>query len=347
MIDRSERQMRSYIAEIPDGTYSAARTSSTTTASWTSRSRIALTHHGRGRRDASRLHRHVGATRRARSTSRATPTLSTCLRRAQAHLSRRAGERRHLPAVPLHGSGRQHARGDLPDAGRRATSSRSGASSTSSSGRWRRRSPTGRPAAFFGTTGVATVSGTHPRTSAYFVGVFPYPGGYGALARERRPRQRQPAAVDGELHVARAVGAPLPDPLRAFRAPRGFRRRGLASRRLRHDLRDLQPAPTASSRCSATARRRSPFGVAGGGPAAPNSVEFTHRQPAPGRRSSAASRRSRSLRDGDRIRVASPGGGGFGDPLTRDLEAVEQDLNFGYISREHGRARLWRRRRRG
>jgi N-methylhydantoinase B len=35
------------------------------------------------------------------------------------------------------------------------------------------------PAASFGTTGVATVSGRHPITGRYFVGVFPYPGGYG------------------------------------------------------------------------------------------------------------------------------------------------------------------------
>ena len=35
------------------------------------------------------------------------------------------------------------------------------------------------PAAFFGTTGVVTVSGTHPLSKQYFVGVFPYPGGYG------------------------------------------------------------------------------------------------------------------------------------------------------------------------
>jgi N-methylhydantoinase B len=37
---------------------------------------------------------------------------------------------------------------------------------------------------------------------------------------------------------------------------------------------------------------------------------------------------------GDAIVVASPGGGGFGDPLERDVEAVERDLNLGYISRE-------------
>jgi len=32
------------------------------------------------------------------------------------------------------------------------------------------------PAASFGTTGVTTVGGRHPRTGRYYVAVFPYPG---------------------------------------------------------------------------------------------------------------------------------------------------------------------------
>ncbi len=40
------------------------------------------------------------------------------------------------------------------------------------------------------------------------------------------------------------------------------------------------------------------------------------------------------FKPGDAIRAASPGGGGYGDPLTRDLAAVERDLNRGYVSRE-------------
>ena len=37
------------------------------------------------------------------------------------------------------------------------------------------------------------------------------------------------------------------------------------------------------------------------------------------------------LKKGDQIRLASPGGGGFGDPLERHLEDVEEDLNQGLI----------------
>ena len=39
------------------------------------------------------------------------------------------------------------------------------------------------------------------------------------------------------------------------------------------------------------------------------------------------------MSDGDSIRLASPGGGGFGNPLERELAMVERDLNRGYIGR--------------
>ena len=39
------------------------------------------------------------------------------------------------------------------------------------------------------------------------------------------------------------------------------------------------------------------------------------------------------LHEGDGLHACSPGGGGFGDPLERDVAAVEHDLNLGYVSR--------------
>ena len=41
-----------------------------------------------------------------------------------------------------------------------------------------------------------------------------------------------------------------------------------------------------------------------------------------------------ALRPGDGVRACSPGGGGFGDSLTRDIADVERDLNLGYVSRK-------------
>lgn len=43
------------------------------------------------------------------------------------------------------------------------------------------------------------------------------------------------------------------------------------------------------------------------------------------------------LADGDRFRVETPGGGGFGDPKTRDAVRVVADVNEGYVSIEAAR----------
>jgi N-methylhydantoinase B len=75
-----------------------------------------------------------------------------------------------------------------------------------------------------------------------------------------------------------------------------------------------------------------PFGIVGGGPAQANKVELTT-----GGKTWTPELRSKLEKEpfaaGDAIRAASPGGGGFGNALERDLAAVERDLNLGYISR--------------
>ena len=75
-----------------------------------------------------------------------------------------------------------------------------------------------------------------------------------------------------------------------------------------------------------------PFGIVGGGSAAPNKVEFIT-----GGKTWIPEMRSKQDKvefvAGDAIRAASPGGGGFGNALERSLAAVELDLNHGYISR--------------
>ena len=40
------------------------------------------------------------------------------------------------------------------------------------------------------------------------------------------------------------------------------------------------------------------------------------------------------ITSGDRIRVSTPGGGGYGDPLDRDPELVSHDVSRGYYSVE-------------
>jgi N-methylhydantoinase B len=38
------------------------------------------------------------------------------------------------------------------------------------------------------------------------------------------------------------------------------------------------------------------------------------------------------LRQGSRLRLESPGGGGWGDPLARPVEAVARDIRLGHVS---------------
>ena len=37
---------------------------------------------------------------------------------------------------------------------------------------------------------------------------------------------------------------------------------------------------------------------------------------------------------GDRIRISSPGGGGYGDPAERDIVDIERDIRLGYVSED-------------
>jgi N-methylhydantoinase B len=43
------------------------------------------------------------------------------------------------------------------------------------------------------------------------------------------------------------------------------------------------------------------------------------------------------IRRGQKVRLETPGGGGFGDPVTRDPQRVVRDVRLGYVSREIAR----------
>jgi N-methylhydantoinase B len=44
------------------------------------------------------------------------------------------------------------------------------------------------------------------------------------------------------------------------------------------------------------------------------------------------------LKAGDRVRVGTPGGGGYGDPRDRDQNAVRRDVQLGYYTAEQAKA---------
>jgi N-methylhydantoinase B len=79
-----------------------------------------------------------------------------------------------------------------------------------------------------------------------------------------------------------------------------------------------------------------PFGVNGGGPAALNRFvyETDQGEATPPMVSKVTDIR---IRQSQKVRLETPGGGGFGDPATREPERVVRDVELGYISPEAAR----------
>lgn len=188
------------------------------------------------------------------------------------------------------------------------------------------------PAPSFGTTGVVTVGGHHPHRDSYFVGVFPYPGGYGGSAES-----------DGLVHgntpqsMANFMSLEVSEhryPLRfdyfAIREDSGGagEHRGGCGTTYGFTAWSDMVTSVLGDRVDHV-----PFGVNGGGPAAPNEVRFrtAGEEWIPPMRSKF---NQLNLAPGDAVMVSSPGGGGFGDPLDRPLSRVEEDLNLGFITPE-------------
>jgi N-methylhydantoinase B len=187
------------------------------------------------------------------------------------------------------------------------------------------------PAPFFGTTGPTSISGVHPRTKSYFVGVFPYPGGYGASKESDglvngNPPQSMANFMSLELSEHRFPLRFDYFKLREDSGGAGWHRGGCGTSFGFTVWSDVTVS------CLGDRADAGPFGVAGGGAAKPNVVEFR----TAGQRwrpEFRGKQEKQLLRDGDGMDLKSPGGGGFGDPLTRDIEAVQADLDQGYVSR--------------
>jgi N-methylhydantoinase B len=89
-----------------------------------------------------------------------------------------------------------------------------------------------------------------------------------------------------------------------------------------------------SPRCFFTANMdrfiHAPYGLAGGGPASVGRLVLTRdgaESPLPPKSDNVP------LQKGDRVRLETSGGGGFGDPAARDPAARARDLALGYVTR--------------
>jgi N-methylhydantoinase B len=82
--------------------------------------------------------------------------------------------------------------------------------------------------------------------------------------------------------------------------------------------------------------RFAPPGVAGGSPGAPNRFAF-QTEDGEGAPPMASKMVGIRLARGRRVRLETPGGGGYGPAAERDPEAVARDVRLGYVSREAAR----------
>lgn len=327
MMDRSEAQMRSYIAEIPDGTYAVE--------DWfdndgvvDSALKVALAITVEG----SNLHfDFTGTAPTARGPMNISDgtTISMCLV-ALKHI---------FPEVPVNGGAFRPARFTIPEKSILAAQYPSPVGGTTDVvqrvvdvvfGALAQAIPELVPAAPFGTTGVATVSGRRPDSGAYYVAVYPYPGGYGASR-----------ASDGLVNgtppgsMAKFMSVEMSEHRYPLRFEHYAIREGSGGAGLHRGGCGSTYGITALADCvvSILGDRvdHLPPGICGGGSAAPNDVRF--RIDGKGWVPPMRSKAERiAIRAGDTVTLASPGGGGYGDPLARELAEVEQDLNFGLIS---------------
>jgi N-methylhydantoinase B len=80
-----------------------------------------------------------------------------------------------------------------------------------------------------------------------------------------------------------------------------------------------------------------PFGILGGRSAAPVKISII-RGNAESCLETPGKATGRMITNGDIVVMQSAGGGGYGDPLERDLETIETDVLTGYVSAQHARS---------
>ena len=333
MIRRSEAQMRSYIEEIPDGVYEITDYFDNDGVDDKALTvKLELTVSG------SELHfDFTGTAPAARGPMNVSDTTakSLCFV-ALKHI---------FPEVPVNGGAFRPTRFTIPRGCILAAEYPSAVGGTTDViqrvvdvvfGALAQAIPLKTPAAPFGTTGVATVSGTHPETGKYYIAVYPYPGGYGAShVSDGLINGTPPGSMAKFMSVEMSEHRyPVRFDYLGIRDNSGGAGRHRGGCGTRYGVRTLGPALVSilGDRVD-----HAPFGIEGGGSAAPNSVELhtSGKRWIPPMRSKAE---KVAFENGDSFHLGSPGGGGFGDPLTRDVALVEADLNAGLVSLETAQA---------
>jgi N-methylhydantoinase B len=195
--------------------------------------------------------------------------------------------------------------------------------------------PASAVAAGQGTMNNVTFGGTDPRSDGPFTFYETQGGGAGASAR-----------TDGmdavHVHMSNTLNTPVEVletayPLRVKRyelrpdsGGAGEFRGGLGLRR------DIEVRTAASVSLIADRHRHAPYGLAGGEPGKVGQCVLLHGGSAD-RAETLPPKVVRDLEAGDVVSIRTPGGGGYGDPAARDVEAIERDLRLGTLTVERAR----------
>ncbi|MAW87059.1 MAG: hydantoin utilization protein B [Phyllobacteriaceae bacterium] len=329
MNDRSEQQMRSYIAEIPDGTY-FHEDFMDNDGIVDEPVRIALSLTVKGSSMHFDFSQSDPAARGPLNLARST-TQSTCFI-ALKHI---------FSEVPVNGGAFRPTSFDIREGSVVAAAYPSPVSGYLEPigrvfdvvlGALSQAIPDRTPAPAFGTVGVVTAGGKHPDSGNYFVAVFPYPGGYGGHSKgDGLVNGTPPVSMANFMSIeASEHRYPLQFDEYALRPDSGGAGRFRGGCGTQYKFRALSEFVV-----SVLGDRQDhlPFGIAGGEAAAPSIVRFgiDGKDVRPPMRSKAEKQK---LRPGDWLFAASPGGGGFGNPVERSLDLVQEDLDLGYISRQ-------------
>ena len=190
----------------------------------------------------------------------------------------------------------------------------------------------------FGTINALSVAGYRDDNSRFVMFCF-FGGGLGASAKS-----------DGLSHANNPISTATIPPveilealypvkftqwaLRPDSAGPGYHRGGLGT------IHEIEVLNDATMSLLGERGKVAPFGIAGGGSAALNVFSW---QTDEGWQSSPMVSKVTdvTLRKGQRLRLETPGGGGFGDPATRDPDALSRDMRLGYVS-ERGAAAGYR-----
>lgn len=188
-------------------------------------------------------------------------------------------------------------------------------------------------AACSGTENMVIIGGLHPRTGRWFNYTETYGGGQGAF-------HDRDGMSGVHTHMTNTRNAPVEVIEASY--PITVERYGLVmdsegAGRFRGGLgmeRTITVHTDATLTVCSDRHRTRPWGVAGGWPAANSRVAIVKPN---GKEIELPGKITCDIHAGDRFTTITPGGGGWGDPKTRDREAVARDVRERMISAERAR----------